>query len=126
MKRGTPEHPKTRQLAEELNVPLPYAVGILEMLWHTTAKYAPQGNIGKWDDSFIAERVGWKKKPDVLIRALVSTHWLEEDPEHRLLVHDWHDHADQTVERALVRKGLPFLTSARTKLVSGQHETSSK
>jgi hypothetical protein len=123
VKRGTPEHPKTRALAEELKIPLPYAVGILEMVWHTTAKFTPQGNIGKWSDKSIAERVGWTKKADLLMRALVKTGWLEEDAEHRLLVHDWHDHADQTVERALAKKGLDFVTRARPKLVSIQHET---
>jgi hypothetical protein len=96
------------------------------MLWHTTAKFTPQGNIGKWSDKSIAERVGWNNKPDALIRALVKTRWLEEDGEHRLLVHDWHEHADQTVERALTKKGLKYLTEARPKLISIQHETDIK
>jgi hypothetical protein len=47
MKRGTPEHPKTAHLMAALSIPRPYAVGILELLWHFTARYAPRGDVGR-------------------------------------------------------------------------------
>ena len=49
MKRGTPDHPKVAKLASMIGLPipwaLPYTVGLLEMLWHFTAKFAPRGDI---------------------------------------------------------------------------------
>ena len=71
MKRGTPDHPKTLMLTEELRKVFAahrklssfggraYAVGLLEMLWEWTSKYAIQGDIGKWPDDVIAAGIGW-------------------------------------------------------------------
>jgi hypothetical protein len=114
MKRGTPEHPKTKALANILNIPWAHAVGILELLWHFTAKFAPQGDIGKYSDLVIAQAVGWQRPtgrrgvtPEcTLSDALVEAKWLDRDPERRLIVHDWEDHMDQSVERILSRRGL--------------------
>lgn len=94
MKRGTPNHPKTLELAKILKIPRVYAVGILEQLFHFTAEYAPKGDIGKHSDSRIAaafdrdERSGAK-----LIRALIEARWIDEHSSHRLVVHDWLEHA---------------------------------
>jgi hypothetical protein len=94
VKRGTPNHPKTLELAKILKVPRVYAVGILEQLFHFTAEYAPKGDIGKHSDSRIAaafdrdERSGTK-----LIRALIEARWIDVHPSHRLVVHDWLEHA---------------------------------
>src|SRR6516162_936176 len=117
MKRGTPEHPKMKELARLLNIPLYSAVGIMEMLWHFTAKYAPQGDIGKFSDADIAAAVGWEVRSGSkgvrtevrLGSALVHAGFLETSPQHRLVVHDWHDHADQAVARRLARQRLDFV-----------------
>ena len=93
------------------------AVGILELLWHFTAEFAPQGNIGKFSDYAIAKAVGWEKhsgKAGVttelwLSSALVTSKWLEPHSIHRLIVHDWPDHSDQSVARKLARQKLDFV-----------------
>lgn len=61
MKRGTPDHPKMKALARTLRIPLPYAVGAMEMIWHFTADYAPTGAIGRFSDDEIAEAAGWAR-----------------------------------------------------------------
>ena len=60
MKRGTPEHPKMLLLASTLEINNYAAVGLMECLWHFTARYAPQGNIGKYTDEIIAHKIGWE------------------------------------------------------------------
>lgn len=60
MKRGTQVHPKMLQLACELDVPVVVAVGLLEMLWLWAARYAAQGDIGKWPDDVIERESGWR------------------------------------------------------------------
>ena len=110
MKRGTPEHPKTKALARRLSLPWPMAVGTLELLWHFTARYAPAGDIGRFPDEAIAAAVGWPedRDPAELVRALCECGWLDQHPEHRLIIHDWPDHCEDAVHVFLARRGLTF------------------
>ena len=106
MKRGTPSHPKMRRLATALEIPMAYAVGIVEGLFHFTAEMAPQGNVGKWGDYEIANSLGCTDiAGPALVAGLVAAGWLDEDPEHRLLVHDWSEHADKGVRMRLKNRG---------------------
>jgi len=59
MKRGTPEHPKVYDLCDRLGCDRPTAVGYLELLWHITAKYTPQGDIGRYSDRRIEAALDW-------------------------------------------------------------------
>ena len=86
------------------------AVGYLELLWHFTAKFAPQGDIGRFSDKRIEGALDWTGRGGHLISALVHSKWLDPHLEWRLLVHDWHDHADDSVRKRLNRGRLQFLT----------------
>lgn len=127
MKRGTPDHPKTRMLAGRLNLKRYEVVGILESIWHFTASYAKRGDIGKWSNEEIARAVGWEGDPDELIDALVASKYLDECEQNRLLVHDWKEHADQTVARSEEVKKLGFasmmLANASRKLANASQPT---
>ena len=117
MKRGTPEHPKVGHLASLLNINHAWAMGILEAMWHFTARYAPQGDIGRHADLVIAKAVYWERptgergvKPECkLSGALVTARWLDTSTIHRLIVHDWSDHADEAVRKFLSRHSLDFV-----------------
>jgi hypothetical protein len=117
MKRGTPDHPKIKFLAERLRKDEVWATGMIELLFHATARYSPRGNIGKWNDRAIAEILKWRSKPDTLIDALVDTGWLDRDPDHRLIVHDWDEHADQSVRKVLAKQGVDFIRPSRSHCV---------
>lgn len=108
MKRGTVDHPKVKDLARLLHKPCYSAVGLLEMLWHMVARYTPRGDIGHYSDREIARALYWTGKPENLIKAMLASRWLDADPVHRLLVHDWADHADQTVRRVLAARKQDF------------------
>src|SRR5574343_1463671 len=110
MLRGTPGHAKTAALAAHLNVPIYAAVGLLEMLWHFTAQSARQGDVGKWPDGAIAAACRWDRDPAEFVEGLVAAGFLDRSPEYRLVVHDWHDHADKSVRQALARFGQGFVT----------------
>ncbi len=109
MKRGTIEHPKTKKLSRVLGICLAQAVGHLEALWHYTQKYAIQGDIGKWTDDEIAKGALWEKDVQKFMQAMIQVGWIDQDNEYRLLVHDWEDHADQSVKKTLDNKHLEFL-----------------
>lgn len=122
MKRGTITHHKTVDLARRLGIERWGAVGILESLWHATAERTPQGDIGKLSDDEISYYVGWSGDASTLVRALVDSRWLNECNTHRLLVHDWHDHADDTTKKRLSRNGIEFLTG-HVQSVTGNVQT---
>lgn len=121
--RAVPDHPKFADLKARLKVPKYRAAGLLEMVWHFAGRYTPQGNIGKYPDHAIEAWVEWDGKPGALMQALVDAHWLDRDPVHRLLVHDWAQHADKATKNALNRAKLPFCTpTVRTASVLGTNE----
>ena len=117
MKRGAPDHPKVAALAALLNIEHFSAVGILELVWHFTAKFSPQGDIGKHSDAAIAEAVRWRVRSGShgvptgvrLTSALVEAGLVDRCTCHRLVVHHWFDHADEAVRKYLSRQGLDFV-----------------
>jgi hypothetical protein len=93
-----------------LNQPKGVVLGWLEAMWHFAGQYAQQGNIGRFTDAEIEAWIEWNGKPGELIASLTESKWLDKHPVHRLLVHDWHEHADKATKQSLGRKKLPFLT----------------
>jgi hypothetical protein len=110
MKRGTTEHPKFLDLMAQLSIPRYSAAGVLEMLWQFTSKFAPQGDVGRFSDSAIARALEWDNGADELMKALVDCRWVDKDPVHRLVVHDWYEHADDYVH-ARVARSKQFMVS---------------
>lgn len=88
-------HPKTTNLADELGLtsshasPNAVAAGMLVSLWLWSAQNATDGDLSKCSDRAIAEAAEYKKKPAVLVAALIKTRWLDEN--HHL--HDWAEYA---------------------------------
>jgi len=111
MKRGTIEHVKMDRLAKCLKVPRYAAVGILESFWHMTATKAPSGDISKLTPEDVSFYVQWDREPTELIEALVACRWLDRDGD-QLLVHDWQEHAEDSVKKWLTRKGMKFADKA--------------
>ena len=112
MKIDALEHRKRKRLSRALNISRALTVGMLEVLWQLTAREAKQGDIGaKFTDEDIACELDWPGDPEQLVTALVDTGWLDRHPEHRLLVHDWHEHAPSYVGASLARYNKPFLSN---------------
>jgi hypothetical protein len=88
----------------------------LEAIWHFTGRFTPQGNIGKYPDQAIEAWVEWDGEPGALISGLTASGWLNDHPVHRIVVHDWAQHADKATKNSLHRSGLKFCVPAvRTK-----------
>jgi hypothetical protein len=96
-------------LAAKLGIRRFCAVGILEMLWHFTAEFALDGNIGKHSDEVISDALNWDGDSTILVRALIDAGWIDECECHGRRVHDWHNHADQTVQRVLAKRNQEFI-----------------
>lgn len=112
MKRGTLEHPKMARLIRLLDIERWGAAGLLESIWQFTAKYAIQGDIGRWSNQEIADGIGWSGRhgtPDEMISALIESRWLDCCRKHRLVVHDWAEHCDDSVRKTMKNRNLSFL-----------------
>jgi len=118
LKRGGPNHPKTYALAESLGIRRAHAVGILEMLFHFTAQYAPEGDIGRYSDKRIAAALDWHASPTKLIDALAATGWIDTHHGVGWVVHGWSEHADRSVVQRLTRAG--------KKPIQSNHEDTAK
>ena len=117
MKRTAFGHPKITRLRRLLELPQYAVVGLLECLWHFTARHAIRGDVGKWSDEEIADGVSWPNgDAEKLITALTEARLLDPHPDHRLVVHDWYDHADDSVHRTLARRLEYFASGERPKL----------
>jgi hypothetical protein len=103
-------HPKTKELAYTLEIPLPHAIGLLELTWAFVAQHTPRGNVGRWTNPVIAGEAGWLEDPDKFINALITCGFFDRDSEHRLIVHDWADHAPNWVHAKLKRQGREILS----------------
>jgi len=119
------DHPKTLDLAARLDTSIPAAIGHLELLWAFTGKKAPMGNIGKWPDGAIARACYWMDEPVMFIAALVDAGFLDEDSDHRLLVHDWFDHAPRWVKSKLKSLGEDFILAQKSVDIKNKHRENS-
>lgn len=107
MKRAGMIHRKTRKLGDRLGSKC-LAVGVLESIWHLAAREFPAGNLGKISDEDICGEIGYKGDAAELIGHLLAEGWLDEHPVHRLIIHDWHDHAEDSVHLWLARNTMYF------------------
>ena len=111
MKRAAPNHPKMKTLAAALGIPLAHANGIMERLWHWAAQFSPQGDIGRWSNETIAEELTWDvKDANHIVGALITSNWCDPHDTHRIVLHDWYEHAEDSIHMYLARKGLLFAT----------------
>lgn len=113
MKRTGFDHPKVRRLTNMLGMRRFEAIGLLECLWNFTARHAICGDVGKWSDDEIAAAIDWPtERASELIDALVSARLVDRCSVHRLVVHDWQDHADDSTRKTVKKHGLTFVVSS--------------
>jgi hypothetical protein len=103
-KRGTLEHPKTKRLARAIGAPPWAALGLLEAFWHWVGRYRPQGFLTAEDFLDCMDTIRYDGD---LSAVLTAAGFLEEAPG-GWYVHDWHDHADDTVKKTLQKRGEAF------------------
>ena len=109
--RAVLDHPKFNRLKALLKANKCSTLGYLEGLWHFTGRFTPNGNItagGKYSVEDIEAWLEWDGAEGALIAAMVRARWIDDDPVHGLIVHDWHVHADDATKLALKRREVPF------------------
>jgi hypothetical protein len=95
-------------------------------LFHFAAEFAPEGDVGKFENRRIAAALDWGGAPAKLVSALIESRWLDPHPTARLVVHGWAEHADRATLQKLNRAGKKPIQSNHqdTVKVCDQVETS--
>lgn len=104
-KRGTLEHPKTLDLAERLDIMEPFALGILEAFWNYVSKYHTNGDVTALRPALLVRSIRYKGDAEHLWNMLIDCGLVDRNRETgALTVHDWSEHADDTVNTMLARR----------------------
>lgn len=109
MKRGTPNHPKVYALMSLLKISRPTAVGYLELLWHFTSEYAPDGWLSRFSVARIEAAMEWRGGSGRLVAGMWGVGFLDADTSLGFCVHDWSEHADGVVHKKLKRSNKCFV-----------------
>lgn len=109
MKEGTENNVKFKKLKRRLGFPEWQVIGLLESIWKLTRTSAQAGDIGRFSNEDIAASIEYKGDPDELINHLTECGWLDEDEQHRLVVHDWSEHVPNYIKGNFVKHGKSFV-----------------
>ena len=97
-----PRHPKVSALADELKLncaavnPNAVAVGMLVNLWTWAIQNAYDGDLSKCSARAIADACTWRRKPEELLKALISAGFIDED----MRLHDWEEYTLLFLDKA--------------------------
>lgn len=122
MKRDCLIHPKLLDLAARLGCSRPEAIGFLSLLWNWTADYAIAGDVGRWPNGTIARACDYTGDPEAFVNALVEAGWLDQDDQHRLVIHDWSQHCENWIRAKAQKAGIRLLGEKSDQLKSGTYE----
>lgn len=95
-------------LKTRLGLPRYQAIGLLEGLWYLTATNAQDGAVGRFSDLEIAAWLEYPGDPGAMISALVDAGFLDRSETHRLVVHDWHEHAPMHIKANMAKHKKSF------------------
>lgn len=118
-KHGALEHPKTKRLARALGTIPGVALGLLETIWHWVSDYRKDGALSAIDIEDALDSGGWLTmfKASDVIAAMTDADreciWLDTIEGGRYFIHDWHEHADDAVNRSLARAISTFANGVR-------------
>lgn len=97
---GLRDHPKTARLRRRLGVSLPQAIGHVVMTWTWAVRYAPNGDLSRYDADVIADAAGWDGDSDLFLAAMIEAVFLDRD----LHIHDWQEYARRPRWRSALRQ----------------------
>jgi len=110
VKHSTPDSMKFKKLQRLLGCSKRETAGVLELLWIATQNNAKRGDIGKFENLEIAIECDWDGDPDEFVESLVVCGWLDRCSTHRLVVHDWSQHAPRYIHAWIKSQNTTFAT----------------
>lgn len=99
MKMAAQRSPKIARLQQLSGMSYRETIATVELLWLFTMEQTPQGDLGKWTDADIETACDWNDEPGFLVACLIEAVLLDPCTAHRLVVHDWADHAPEFLQK---------------------------
>lgn len=124
--RAVIDHPKFHRLMNLMKVSRMVAIGALESMWQFTARFTPNGHIGKYPVEEIEAWLGWDGEEGALLAMLEKARWVDRHPVHGLIVHDWADHCDSFVHTDLAKKTQLFIDGRAPRIDHDAFNTQSR
>ena len=120
---GAYDHGKIRRLSRALHIKPWAALGLMEAIWGWARKSARHGRIEseQWED--LADRLQWED-PSENLRAVLVRESLIDAMDGWDWIHDWHEHADNTLRRYLEKRHECFANGAPARRPDGGYEKS--
>jgi hypothetical protein len=103
VKNGTENKLKFKKLQAKLGLKLYEVKGILQSIWDFAGDNCILGNIGRDSNEDICFAIEYDGDPDQLILSLYQAGWLDYHQTERLVIHDWHEHAEDRIKKRVER-----------------------
>jgi hypothetical protein len=116
-KRGILNHPKILRMSHRLGISQPHAVGLMEVFWQWVAQHRPNGDLSELEPEVITGAICHPDDPERFWHTLVEVRWIDACEGGAFIVHDWNEHADDTIHVHLARKKQWFANGAAPKTV---------
>ena len=108
---GFANHRKTKALAARLGISRREAIGALVMLFELAGESTWLGDIGALRNREIADACDHDGPSQDFIHALIDCNWLDRCKVHRLVIHDWAEHAPPWIKLRAEEEGETLLSS---------------
>jgi hypothetical protein len=90
-------HPKTMKAARLARCSRKEVLIDLHYLWWWSLDYAESGDLTRFAHDELEAVMEWEGEPGLLVAALIDAGFLEVTEDHRLLIHDWAEHAGKLI-----------------------------
>jgi hypothetical protein len=121
-KRGVIDHPKNKRLARLLGTIPGVSLGLLETIWHWVGEFRKDGALTLNDLEDALDSGGWlamfniEQVRDAMTNVERECIWLDVLADGRFYIHDWHEHAEDSIHNWLGRAKKLFANGARPSL----------
>lgn len=96
--RSIKDHRRVTEAADALNIPVPYMIGLLSLLWLWATDNAPDGDLTGLSPRTISRAVQWEGDPQELMDTLISAGWIELSPG-RMTLHNWECYTGRLIQK---------------------------
>lgn len=91
-------HRKIWEMADELNIEVCSAIGLMISLWSWSLDNAPQGSLKNLSYKTIARGAGYSGDASLFVECLINVGFIDKKKDETLYLHDWDEYAGGLLE----------------------------
>lgn len=97
-------HNKVLDVADDLEIEVTQATGMMILIWLWALDNAPDGSLKNVRPRSLATAAQWKGDPDAFVEALKNAGLLDEAEDGSLYLHDWHEYGGKLTEKRIAER----------------------